>query len=645
MSGTFHDLDEQPHHAPGRWRILGLLLLAIPLVAMPGALGRALYTAQGVSRNAYLTELVLPILCSAIAATAIVILRRTFGKRALGIVWFRWKRSEVAAAAALIVAIPVIQAVITRLIHGFGLATTHNRIFFGDGLGLIFFVGVTIILALITPLVEELFWRGSVQGLLTPAIGACGSWLAQAVLFAAVHLRPVGGFVPLFVFGLLTGLWRWRRQTLLPVILAHVVANCWWCAAQWPNWLDMSRVRIAHDYNNDLVELSRPTPYDPNDDARYDYERAEVTFQPLSDELDEIVTCDPAEWTPEQRDAMSAWIATNAEALDCIVQGASKPYYCPDYQIGHERLPALGAARNLAFALNARTKLHAEERRDEDMVRDVTTLYRFGAHFGGKKTPIRQLTGAAIRGLALTTTRKVLAHHRPSLDAMDALYEEFQAFSDADHHTMDFSSERLLCLDDIQRLFTDDGHGMGHISEAALDASPGMTPESKDALLNLERSETTRCIEAFFERIQSATRESPWELHDDPDGIAEGLQEPMRRNAFLGVLGPALVQSMEIPWRARTELDAVVTILALLRYQADWGQFPKSLAELVSAGYHASVPRDSYSSGALTYKRTDDGFLLYSFGADFDDDGGAPSNWGTGKHGGDQVFWPVQDLP
>jgi len=34
--------------------------------------------------------------------------------------------------------------------------------------------------------------------------------------------------------------------------------------------------------------------------------------------------------------------------------------------------------------------------------------------------------------------------------------------------------------------------------------------------------------------------------------------------------------------------------------------------------------------------------LLYSLGADFDDDGGKPSKWGEGEKGGDQVFWPLE---
>jgi hypothetical protein len=45
----------------------------------------------------------------------------------------------------------------------------------------------------------------------------------------------------------------------------------------------------------------------------------------------------------------------------------------------------------------------------------------------------------------------------------------------------------------------------------------------------------------------------------------------------------------------------------------------------------------------VIYKSTEKSFILYSLGADYDDDGGTPSKWGEDEKGGDQVFWPVED--
>jgi hypothetical protein len=53
------------------------------------------------------------------------------------------------------------------------------------------------------------------------------------------------------------------------------------------------------------------------------------------------------------------------------------------------------------------------------------------------------------------------------------------------------------------------------------------------------------------------------------------------------------------------------------------------------SGYMAQEPQDpmTYVPGGQDYK-------LYSWGADYTDGFGKPSNWGMS--GGDQVFWPVK---
>ncbi len=643
MSETLHNMELRSPQGPGRGRILTCLGLTVLVVILPLVVRTTLYTSEGVSRNAYLTALILPILSLLAAAAGTLVFRRTLGNRLLDIVWIRRDRVELAGTLLLVITVPIVHGLVSSLFRRFGLATAADCGFYAGGLGLAFFLAVTIFTVAVTPIIEELFWRGTVQSMLTHTAGAASAWIVQAALFAGVHLRPLGGFLSLFAFGLMTGLWRWRRRTLLPVILVHIVVNSLWCAGQWPDWLEMCRIKVTHDYTADLIDLSRPEFYDPNDDARHDYERARRLFQSIPDELDEIVTQEPSGWTPQQRDAVCRWIDANTQALEHLARGAGKSYYRPNYRMEKVHLPALAAARSLAFALNARIRLHAVEGREEEMVRDIVTLYRFGTHFGGGKVLVHQLVGAAICGMTSTTARKPLAHHSFSTHTLDTLRKEFQAFSDADDDVIDFSPERLFCLNEIQKIFTDDGHGHGHAVEAALEASPGMTAQLKEAFLKLERHETTQSVEAFFERIRIAARKSPWELHDEPNGVTLTLQDLMHQNAFLDVIGPAYVRAMEIGWRAKTELDAVLAVFAAHRYEVEHGRLPESLGELVAAGYLEGVPRDGFGPGPLAYRRIDDSFLLYSYGRDFDDDNGTPSKWGAGEQGGDQVFWPVED--
>jgi len=57
---------------------------------------------------------------------------------------------------------------------------------------------------------------------------------------------------------------------------------------------------------------------------------------------------------------------------------------------------------------------------------------------------------------------------------------------------------------------------------------------------------------------------------------------------------------------------------------------------------YQGIAEDPFSDKPLVYKRTIQGFTLYSFGEDYDDDGGLHSKWGRGEEGGDQVFWPLE---
>lgn len=69
-------------------------------------------------------------------------------------------------------------------------------------------------------------------------------------------------------------------------------------------------------------------------------------------------------------------------------------------------------------------------------------------------------------------------------------------------------------------------------------------------------------------------------------------------------------------------LDGLVTLIGILRHQQDLGVLPESLDELMQAGYLETLPTDPYGKETLQYRIEGDDFLLYSFGSDFDDDGG-----------------------
>ena len=428
------------------------------------------------------------------------------------------------------------------------------------------------------------------------------------------------------------------------------------CAAHWPHWLDSAKVRTTTDYVAQMTETVRPPDYDPDADARSCYEQAFQTVAPMPEMLGTFRRGFPRDWPEEVFGQFRMWVAANETSLERLAEGARRPCYCPVYTGSTAMLagmPEAAGIRGAAFALDARIKLRAFDGQDEQLLSDVATLHRFACHLGGVKVLSHQLVGVSIRMLLTGTLRGVLANESLPPQTLAALQQQLERLADDTPGTLDFTLEQLVWRDGIQRVFTDEGEGNGRVPRPVvigLQWLPKpfhvlvdpMNPGQNGAFLALKREDTSRCAEEFFRHIGSAARKTPWEFHNEPNGVQGILGDLVQENAYVGLLGSACLGVLEQPWRSRTELDALITTIAVLRYSAEHNKYPDSLARLVETGLLRSVPRDSYSDGSLIYQYGAGGFLLYSRGRDFDDDAGVPSQWGQGPEGGDQVFWPVR---
>ena len=68
-------------------------------------------------------------------------------------------------------------------------------------------------------------------------------------------------------------------------------------------------------------------------------------------------------------------------------------------------------------------------------------------------------------------------------------------------------------------------------------------------------------------------------------------------------------------------VDQALVACALERHRLAHQGYPESLGELVPA-YLAAIPTDVPAGGPLRYRRTEDGYLLYSLGSNGTDEGG-----------------------
>lgn len=636
--------------------ILGILVASVVAVGAPAVFAALLYTPEGISTNGLITHLLLPTAGMLIALLIVLVARRTGIPGNLELVWFRRNRFEAAAVLLLPFVATLAIAATIALVNGLGLKWKDSHAFTADGRGIAFFVALTIGTAVLGPILEEVFWRGYVQRGFERIVGVFPAVLAQAVFFTTVHIRPFAGLAPIFIFGLIAGIWRWRRRTLGPIIVTHMVLNGLFCAAHWPQWLDCTRIRITTDYVAKMNEAVRPPDYDPNGDACDCYVRASRSVVEMPEVLGQYRRSFPENWPEEVFEQFRTWVAANATALELAAEGARKPYYCPVYTGPTAILagmPPLAGVRQLAFVLDTRIKLRVFDGEDDLLLADMTTLHRLACHLGGNKVLAHQLIGLGIRTLMMGTIRGILASESVDPSTLAAVQRQLEQFEEADPGVPDFTLERFVWRDGIQRMFTDDGNGKGRVPVAVVTGLgifeksvrglvDPLTPEQNASLLGLSREETVRCVEEFFSSIEIAATKTPWEYRHEPNGVKDVLDALLQENAYVGLLGGAAVGILDRPWRARADLDALVATIAVIRYRVERGEYPGSLRQLVEAGFLRQTPRDPCSSDLLIYKRGDDGFLLYSRGLDFDDDGGVPSGWGDGPDGGDQVFWPIR---
>jgi hypothetical protein len=544
------------------------------------------------------------------------------------------------------------QVLLNFLIRKLGLPMRESLYFWADQHGLTFFIMLTVFITVIIPIIEELFFRVYVFGTLRHVFGGLIAWLLQAVLFAVVHFRPFGGFIPVFFLGLIAGAWRWRRRTLVPIILAHMILNSIWCAPQWPDWLDCMKIRRSVDYVAQYEAIAGVAELDPNDNARNFYELARPSTVAVPPEFEQVKNLWPKSWSAEQHAVISTWLSESEKMLEYIEQGTRKPYYWHELtgDIMAAAWPELAWIRISAYALRTRSQLYAAEGKLEPAFSDLVTCLRLADHLAGRRPIISQLVAFSIRDVAVSRAFRILKNTDVPTEILEYLQRRLEQSLAEDMHTIDFEVERLVSLDSIQSMFTDDGAGNGHIPEISLRFPetlqslllPEFT-EQKQALLKLNRRQTTIVVNRFYDLLNEAARMTACQFQNNASGIKKGLERIATQNAFVLLFCLSRIESLEIANQTRTGLEALIATLAILRYEADRGQLPSDLQMLMDEGYLEALPQDSFSDGPLVYRQTADGFLLYSYGLDLDDDGGTPSKWGYGEKGGDQVFWPVRE--
>ena len=394
-----------------------------------------------------------------------------------------------------------------------------------------------------------------------------------------------------------------------------------------------------------------------------------------------------------QRKFIKAWMQDQKEALDLVGAGAQKPYYWQKYGAAQNtylitgiRLPRLSKYRGLARVLCWRAWLSAEQGRYEDAFGDIKTCYRIGQHIKGDNTlVIEQIVGIAVEALAAQTLRDILSEHEIDTIELTNLQKAFEQILANEDFTISFQAERLSIYDAIQRCFTEDSFGGGHLSlrgfrqlmssvhsfggghlslrgfrqlmsflrgddsysilEHIIDEGAWSTPLHV-LFTHPNKQETREMAERYYGFWNKMAHKTPaWTCSEGID-LERQSNEIIKGNILLEILAANFDRAIERSYELRTEAKALVSIIALLRHKNDKAYYPENLQELVTTAYLGELPMDPWSDKPLVYSKTDEGFILYSVGRNFEDDGGELVRDYDGRVGmwvgeGDAVFWPA----
>jgi len=355
--------------------------------------------------------------------------------------------------------------------------------------------------------------------------------------------------------------------------------------------------------------------------------------------------------TPPQKHLIKKWINHQRQALEAVTAANEKPHYWRQYQTGSD----------------GRAYLHAENEDYDKALIDLKTCYRLGRHFKTNQNLIEQLVGMSIETIATETLRDILSNYRLTSPQLQTLQQNFERLSTNEVFTVDFSGEKLMLLDEIQRCYTESGHiyiprmsalgdDMGHYRSAiAVTLDTIISPQNwlsamKVLFTHPNKKQTRQKAKDFYDFIQALAPKSPAQIRAEDMDIEEKINEIVRGNMLLTIFCPAIGKVVEISHRNKSQIHATIAIIAILRHKAEKDDFPDSLQQLLSSGYISQIPIDVYTDKPLIYRKTEDSFILYSVSENFTDDGGQPArddkgNPRTWADDADAVFWPVLHEP
>lgn len=160
---------------------------------------------------------------AALVAGTLFAARAAGGASAIGVRLPERPSRAFALAAVVLVAGLAAAAALEPLLHGARSQGLTPRRFPGGAEATIGLALTAVVIVVVAPFAEELFFRGALTGAFASRLGAFTP-LVSGAIFGAAHLEP-RAFPALFILGALLGWLYMRTRSLLPGMAVHAANN------------------------------------------------------------------------------------------------------------------------------------------------------------------------------------------------------------------------------------------------------------------------------------------------------------------------------------------------------------------------------------------------------------------------------------
>ena len=327
-------------------------------------------------------------------------------------------------------------------------------------------------------------------------------------------------------------------------------------------------------------------------------------------------------------------------------------------------LPHIQNARQLGYLLAADAWVAAQRKDGSAVTEDLVTLLALADHINDSHSfLVTQRVSLALLDGAVQVNMRLLEAY-PDLLTDEQLQHVSSRFNDymrGGRLKCRWDAERMMFADAVQRMYSDDGKGDGFLTKQGINIldmyeplfQTEPTPSHYDGFLDplraslvASRRELELLADKFFDFIDAESHKPRWlrrSVLDEPE-LSELFSAGPKRLRWrpLSLLAPAsdgLVTAYDVAIQKR---DAVVTIIALYRFQGKHEAWPNSLAELVPE-FLPTVPLDQFDGNPLRYSTHNGMPRLYSVGRNGVDDQGEPPQSGAEApyaDEGDWILWP-----